>query len=190
MGFTSINAQGLSAPPYLLAFFVLLTTSYLSDRLRHRGYFILALSSTGATGYLILAFAKSTGARYFGVYLAASGIFPSIALIYPWLINNQGNDSRKATSLAMVNLIGQCGPLLGTHLFPAEDKPYYVSGMATCAAFMFFVGTLVLSLQFWLRHQNATRDAEYGRVPNNTKEERKQSELAVSEADPLFRYTL
>lgn len=189
MGFTSINAQGLSAPPYIVSFIVLIITCYLSDRLRNRGFFILGLSFTGGLGYLFLSIAKSTAWRYTGVYLAAAGIFPSIAIILPWVLNNQGNDSRKATGLAMLNTIGQCGPLLGTHLFPASQKPYYVSGMAVCSAFMFLVGLLAMILQSWLRAENKKLDALHGAVPD-TSEAKKQSELAVSEADPLFRYTL
>jgi hypothetical protein len=80
MGFASIRAQGLSAPPYLLSFFILICCSFASDRMGQRGYFIIALSSIGGAGYLILALAKSIAARYTAVFLAAAGIFPTIAV--------------------------------------------------------------------------------------------------------------
>jgi hypothetical protein len=83
MGFTSIRAQGLSAPPYLLSFFVLIASSFASDRLGQRGYFIIVLSCVGGAGYLILALATSTAARYTAVFLAAAGIFPTIAVRRP-----------------------------------------------------------------------------------------------------------
>lgn len=189
MGFTSVKAQGLSAPPYVLSFLVLVTCSYISDKVRNRGFFILGLSFTGGVGYLILAVAKSTAARYTGVFLAAAGIFPSISIILPWVLNNQGNDSKKATGLAMLNLVGQCGPLLGTRLFPTEESPYYVKGMSICSAFMFFVGILAMFLQTYLRYLNRLKDQEFGPMPN-TELGKKQLQLAVSEDDPHFRYTL
>ncbi|KAJ2976223.1 hypothetical protein NUW58_g8140 [Xylaria curta] len=37
MGFTAVNAQGLSAPPYLLAFIVCVTTAWVADRTQQRG---------------------------------------------------------------------------------------------------------------------------------------------------------
>lgn len=188
MGFSSINAQGLSAPPYILSYIVLLICSNLSDRVRNRGFFIFGLSFTGGIGYVVLATTSSTAARYTGVFLAAAGIFPSIALILPWVLNNQGNDSKKATGLAMLNLIGQCGPVLGTHLFPASQSPYYRPGMSVCAAFLFLVGILAMTLQTLLRIQNRRKDRAFGKI--ETPEGRELSLRAVAEDDPMFRYML
>lgn len=63
MGFTSIRAQGLSAPPYLASFFVVIAAGYFSDRLKDRSAFIIPLSLVGFAGYLILALATSTAVR-------------------------------------------------------------------------------------------------------------------------------
>jgi len=62
--------------------------------------------------------------RYTGVFLAASGIFPSIANILPWVANNQGNDDRRGVAFVMLNFIGQVGPILGTRMYPTSQAPY------------------------------------------------------------------
>src|SRR5258708_1558298 len=55
MGFSFINAQGLSAPPYFLAFLAVLLSTWIADRTSQRGYTTLLLSLLGqqATSYLL-----------------------------------------------------------------------------------------------------------------------------------------
>ena len=142
MGFSSINAQGLTAPPYFIAFLVTIFSTYVADRTQQRGLTIAFLSCIGGIGYVLLAATTSVGVRYFGVFLAASGVFPSIANILPWVLNNQGSDTRRGTGIALLNFIGQCGPLLGTNVFPTNEGPRYVKGQAICAAFIFFNAVL------------------------------------------------
>lgn len=87
MGFTAINAQGLTAPPFFVSFLMTIFTSWIADRLQQRGLVIIAMSIIGAIGYVLLATCTTIGVRYFGVFLAASGVFPCIANILPWVLS-------------------------------------------------------------------------------------------------------
>lgn len=87
MGFTSINAQGLTAPPYFLSFLLTIATTWLADRFQQRGLMIAFLSIVGAVGYVILATCTTVGVRYLGVFLAAAGVFPCIGNILPWSLS-------------------------------------------------------------------------------------------------------
>ena len=87
MGYGSINAQGLSAPPYFIAFLFALITTYAADRTRQRGLMIASTSIIGGAGYIILATVQSVGARYFAVFLAASGVFSTIPNIIAWTLS-------------------------------------------------------------------------------------------------------
>jgi len=100
--------------------------------------------------------------RYLGLYPATAGFFSAITIIITWTINNQESDSRKGTGMAMLNLIGQCGPLVGTSIFPKTDAPYYVRGMTICAAFMALVGILAFILRVVLIKQNKRRRGSKG----------------------------
>jgi len=162
MGFTSIHAQGLTAPPYFLSFLCCILTTYLADRTRQRGLVILALSAIGGTGYLLLAVCQSVAVRYFAIFLASAGVFPSVANILPWVLNNQGSDTKRGVGIALLQMIGQVGPVLGTNMFPSTEGPYYVKGMSVCAAFMYFNGLLALALRTYLAWQNKKAD-ERGR---------------------------
>ena len=187
MGFSSVNAQGLSAPPYFLGFLVVLFSTWLADRTSQRGFTILVLSLVGAAGYIMLAVSTSTGVRYAGVYLAAAGIFPSIGNILPWVMNNQGSDTRRGTGIAMINVVGQCGPLLGTRLYPTSEQPYYRKGMWVCAAFMLFNGALALSLRFLLVWENKKLDEKFSSVESQKPD---VSSGGEENAGPRFRYIL
>lgn len=87
MGFTSINAQGLSAPPYFLSFLTSVLTPWIADRYQQRGLMIAFLSIVGLIGYILLATCTAVGPRYIGVWMAASGVFPCIANILPWVLS-------------------------------------------------------------------------------------------------------
>ncbi|KAI9835273.1 MAG: hypothetical protein M1819_002417 [Sarea resinae] len=164
MGFSSINAQGLTAPPYFLSWIITILTCYIADRTKQRGLMITFLSLIGGIGYIILGSTKTTGPRYFAVFLAAAGVFPGIANILPWVLNNQGSDTRRGTGIAILNIVGQCGPLLGTRLYPMNEAPNYIKGHYTCAAFMFFTGILALTLRQLLAWENKQLDRKYGTV--------------------------
>lgn len=84
MGYSAIDSQGLSAPPYFVAFLLALVTTYIADRTQQRGFILVFTATVGAIGYLVLATVKSVGVRYFAVYLAAAGVFPTIPNILAW----------------------------------------------------------------------------------------------------------
>lgn len=160
MGFASVDAQGLTAPPYFAAFLICLWTTWLADRLQQRGLIIALLSLVGCAGYVLLAACRPVAVRYVGVFLAAAGVFPAIANILSWLLTNQRSDTRRGAGIAIMNVVGQCGPLLGTRAFPARTAPYYTPGMSICAAFMFFNACLALGLRTYFKVMNARWDRE------------------------------
>jgi len=87
-----------------------------------------------------------------------------ITIIITWNINNEESESKQGAAFAMLQFIGQCGPLVGTRLYPAEDAPFYVSGMAVCAGAMVFVACLSVGLRIYLGWKNRRVQGEYGRI--------------------------
>ncbi len=87
MGYSSVNAQGLTAPPFFLSFLVTIISVYIADKTQQRGFTVIVMSTIGCIGYVLLAACKTVGVRYFGVFLAAAGIFPTIANILPWVLS-------------------------------------------------------------------------------------------------------
>lgn len=198
MGFTRVNAQGLTAPPFFLSFLTVIATCYIADRTQQRGIVIAILSAIGGAGYVILATTKNVAGRYFAIFLAAAGIFPAIGNVLPWVTNNQGSDTRRGTGIVLLNLIGQCGPLLGTRLYPKHEGPFYVKGQSVCAGFMFLFCALSLILRTLLVWENKKLDEKYGTVAEQrlameeaeARGEGKAVAVGVENYGPLFRYVL
>ena len=90
----------------------------------------------------------------------------------------------------MLNLIGQCGPLLGTNVFPSTDGPRYVRGFSICAAFIFFNALLALTLRTLLVWENARLDKKHGLVNGGRDGKAATGEAAVENYGPSFRFVL
>ncbi|GKU14419.1 unnamed protein product [Fusarium langsethiae] len=162
MGHDTHTSQALSAPPYLAAFVIVLFTAHMSNRLRTRTIPLIFHALASSSGYAILALAKPLNLpnfiRYMAVYPAAIGFFNVVTLIITWSINNQSSQSRQGGGFALLQLVGQCGPLVGTRLYPDRDAPYYAPGMSTCAEAMLGVSILAYALRFYLKYQNRKLD--------------------------------
>lgn len=89
----------------------------------------------------------------------------------------------------MINLIGQCGPFLGTTRFPSSQAPRYVKGMSICAAFMFFSALLALTQRLLLAWENKRLDRKYGSAAT-AKIAGMTDGVVVENYGPTFRYVL
>lgn len=108
-GYTNARAQLLTVPPYAVAFVGTLASSYLSDRLRKRGIFVVILMLLSAVGFAILiGVPHQNGARYFATFLVVLGAFSNIPLMLSWAANTAGSHSAAAVRLGFMNSVGQC----------------------------------------------------------------------------------
>lgn len=197
MGHDTLTSQALSAPPYLAAFVIVLFTAHMSDRLRTRTVPLIFHALASSCGYAILALAKPLNLpnfiRYMAVYPAAVGFFNVVTLIITWSINNQANQSRQGGGFALLQLVGQCGPLVGTRLYPDRDAPYYAPGMSTCAIAMLLVSILAYALRFYLKYKNRKFDraeSERRQAGDEVEEEGLVGPGRRKSAAVVFRYML
>ncbi|EOD48603.1 putative mfs transporter protein [Neofusicoccum parvum UCRNP2] len=158
--FSTIKSNGLSAPPYLLCFLLIIVTAYTSDRLRLRGPFATFSALMSATGFIILGSATSVTARYIGIFFAVQ-IFVTVAVVLVWNANTNETGSKRAGGLWIMMTVGQCGPLLGTNMFPEEEGPYYRKGMWVSCSFALTAATASALLSFLLWRENKQRDRLY-----------------------------
>jgi MFS family permease len=164
MGYSALMSQALSAPPFLLAFVVVLVTAAVSDRHRARSSYLIMHAFVSAISYLTIALIGyfhahlstrlHTILRYICIYPAAAGFFSAITIIITWSMDNRIAHEGKGTGVALLNLIGQCGPLIGTRLYPDSDGPWFVRGMFACSMFMLVVVVLAVVLRFLLSRAN------------------------------------
>ncbi|KIX04321.1 uncharacterized protein Z518_05188 [Rhinocladiella mackenziei CBS 650.93] len=193
MSFSPLASQALAAPPYLLSFFFVLLVGRYSDKIPDsRSLFLIGVALVSALSYAGIAIAgtlhESLGdagsitIRYVAVYGAAMGLFASVTLIITWTLNNQATATGKGTGLTILNIVGQCGPLIGVHVFPKSHGPFYIPGMAVCAGFM-ALGVAGLAGVLRLVLQNANRKNGFAQPARGGEYELVSSTVRKTEED-------
>ncbi|KAF7318853.1 MFS general substrate transporter [Mycena chlorophos] len=168
LGFTKAAAQLLTVPPYALAAVMLVLFCFISDRLQSRGILMSISCIIGGIGYIILLTVHSNvHARYFAVFCIVGGTYTTIGLIIAWYAHNLGSESKRATGIPIFMAMGQCGSVLGSHLFPLTQGPHYVQGFGVSCALEFLAAIISLVLSYSYRRDNARRNELYG-VPDPT----------------------
>lgn len=175
MDFSALTSQILSAPPYLASFVFVLFIGAYSDRTSNsRGWCLMACAGMSCVAYFAIAtlgFLSARGMvpnglsvaiRYAAIYPAAMGLFASVILIITWNLNNQRSSHEKGLAMMVMNVVGQCGPLVGVNLFPDSAGPHYVSGMIVNGVFMAGVVVLAGVLRWYLRVKNRVGAGEGG----------------------------
>jgi hypothetical protein len=105
-----------------------------------------------------------TGIRYTGVMLAGSTVFSISSLVIVWNGNNMESDSARGAGMALLHVLGQCGPLVGTRVYPKSDGPYFVKGSVVCAVFMGLACALAMMQRWRLRRINERNDREEAKL--------------------------
>ena len=127
MGFSTAQAQLLSTPPYVFAFFTTMFVAVVVERIKFRSPFIIGSSLLAIVGYVMLISSTRPALLYAGTILAAGGIYCAIALILSWPANNVSGQTKRATASAMQISIGNLGAIMGTQLYrPAWGPRFFI----------------------------------------------------------------
>jgi len=186
-GFTNAITQLLTVPPYAVAAILLLSFSWCSDRLQSRGVFMSTACVISGIGYvLLLAVPTNVHVRYFAVHCIVGGTYTTIGLIIAWFAHNLGSETKRATGIPLFMSIGQCGSVLGSHIFPLTEGPRYIKGFGISCALAFLAAILSMVLSTSYRMDNARRDRLYGKP--NARGRVDTAELADKAND--FRYVI
>ncbi|KAM6503393.1 Major facilitator superfamily domain containing protein [Amanita muscaria] len=166
LDYSNATAQLFTVPPYAVAAVVLVLFSFVSDRIQSRGIPMAIASTISAIGYLLLLVVKDNRVRYFSIFCLTSGTYTPISLILAWFAHNLGSETKKATGIPVLMAIGQCGSILGSHIFPKTDGPLYIRGYAICCALAWLcvICSLILTAipQISYRWDNAKRNRLHG----------------------------
>lgn len=124
-----------------------------------RGPFCALSGLIAAIGFIINATVNSSAVRYFSIFLSVQ-IFASVALLLAWTANIHATESKRAGGYTVLATIGQCGPVLGTNVFPESEAPRYREGLWISAAFCLVVVFVSILLSSWLIWENKKMDRE------------------------------
>ncbi|KAI1321503.1 MFS transporter [Xylariaceae sp. FL0255] len=157
LGFTSIQAQLLTVPPWVVGFIVALLLSYSSDRLDARGWHISAISIVGGAGWLAAGLLPPDAyiKRYICLLIAATGAFPAAPSMTNWVTCNSPSLFTIPLAIALHNSSAGVGQVIAQWIWkPAEAAQGYPTGNFVCAASNFFVAAVTFGLRLWYGRMN------------------------------------
>ncbi|KAJ8110811.1 hypothetical protein OPT61_g6440 [Boeremia exigua] len=193
MGFSSTNAQLLSAPPYVAGAISAIIVARFADRYRWRLPFIVGPLLSLMTAYAVL-FSFSAKIRqnvalcYTFVHLATTSVYPVIPGGNTWTVNNLAGPEKRGMGIAFMIGLGNCGGIIGSFIFLQSESPRYQTGWGTALGFIIWGMVSACTLEAVYKIKNKRRDA----VPESeVRSKYTEQELArMGDRSPLFRYTL
>ncbi|KAH8653389.1 MFS transporter-like protein [Xylariales sp. PMI_506] len=185
LGYQSTTAQLFTVPPNMVAFFFVLGTSFLSDKIKARGH-IMAVGCVIATGgYVMLLVAKKSSVRYGGTFLIASGVYPGSAMIMGWMSNNLAPHYVRATGVGFQIAFANCAAFPATLTYLAQDAPDYVLGHSVSLGALVLCFTTICLQMVYCSWENRRR--ERGDRDDRLEQE---NHHRLGHRHPTFRYTL
>lgn len=188
LGWTSIKAQVMLIPMWIVAFIFNVSTSLLSDLLRHRFSFAFGgvLLSTIGYGLLLNQRHLSAGVRYAALYFLGAGNFTTQPTVMTWLINNVGGQYKRGIASAFQIGLGNISGLIASNIYLPQQAPEYPVGYGVGLGMVWLCGLSCLIFLGLLIDENRKRArGERDHVLSLPEEE-----LAnLGDGHPSFRFT-
>ena len=157
---TSIHAQVMSIPIYIVACVVALLIAFMTDRHRHRYIFAMLGLVIASIGYILLLCQKSVsiGVRYFAIYLITAGGYTTQPIVLVWLMNNLGGHYKRGIGAAIQIGFGNCGGIVASNIYLTKESPTYRSGFGVSLALLWLCGVACTIFYLGLRMENQKRE--------------------------------
>ncbi|GAA5876599.1 hypothetical protein JCM16303_003595 [Sporobolomyces ruberrimus] len=156
-GYSTVQTQLLTVPPFVAAFLFTLLTAWYSDKYGSRGICAMICSVIGTIGYTMFYKSMLTSVRYVALFLAVVGIYSAAPALITWMPNNSAGHYRKSTSIAFGFIMTNCGGIASTWLFPQEEAPAYATASKTLIAMTVLMGLFAGLNLIYLRYANAQK---------------------------------
>ncbi|KAJ8454629.1 hypothetical protein ONZ45_g19230 [Pleurotus djamor] len=163
MGYTVLNAQLLTAPPYVFAAIFSFALAWLSDKLVLRGPFLVFQAIFAIIGLCLTAFHTNNAVRYVGVFFGIAGGSANVPAILGYLQNNITGYTKRAFTIAITIGGGGVGGIIASTVFRSQDAPGYRPGLwVTIGSQLIIISTTgILSVYYHFKNK-AVRE---GRSP-------------------------
>ncbi|KAF8065095.1 MFS general substrate transporter [Lyophyllum atratum] len=184
LGFSSINAQGLTVAPYVVGWFMVFFQAWHSDRTKDRGWHIMLSCALSFIGYVILATSvqKSVGAAYFALFLVVGGNYSLFPLVMSWAANTFSPTSKRGVGTAFIVSISNCVSIASPQIY-FDPEDLYRKGHAISAACLF----VSFCAAFILRTRLSRKNKSNAKILAAMSEEDKQAASSeVWDHDPRY----
>jgi hypothetical protein len=193
MGFSSTQAQLLTAPPYTCGAISAVVSALMADKLVWRMPFIVASQTLLVVAFAVLfTFAEhikqNVALCYVMVCVACVGLYPIIPGNNSWTVNNLAGAEKRAAGLGFMIMLGNSGGIPGSFIFIQSESPRYPTGFGTSlgVACGGIVAALWLEFLYWSHNKKYEFLTEQEAVATYGEEELER----MGNKSPLFKYCL
>ncbi|RMZ82981.1 hypothetical protein DV737_g1792, partial [Chaetothyriales sp. CBS 132003] len=185
-GYSAIETQFHSVPPWAAAFVFSMLVAYFSDALRHRFLFAFVPILIAIAGFAVLINVHDKhNVEYGALFLIVCGMYSAMPILIGWFTMNLSGHHRRAVGSAWQIGFGNIGGIIATYSFPAGDaKDFYRKGYSICLGFICLgAATSVLyaaAVVLQNRQRKSTHNVELTEYEN----------AALGDMSPDFRYLL
>ncbi|KAJ8522150.1 hypothetical protein ONZ45_g1203 [Pleurotus djamor] len=163
MGYSTLHAQLLVAPPNVCGALFSFGLAILSDKTGLRAPFLLFQAIISLIGLSLTAFHTSNGVRYFGVFLGLSGGMANVPGTLGYLQNNVAGHTKRAFTTALTIGGGGVGGIIASTVFRSQDAPGYRPGLwVTIGSQLLVIVILFINTTYYYFKNKAVRE---GRSP-------------------------
>lgn len=185
-GYSAIETQLHSVPPWAAAFAFAMVIAYASDKTRHRFLFAIIPICVCIAGFAILiAVHNRKHLQYGALFLVAMGAYSAMPVIVCWFNMNLGGHHRRAVGTAWQVGFGNIGGIIAVYAFLAKDAPKYITGYSICVAFVCLSGiscAIYFAMCYWQNRRREKSPTDIGLT------EYEKTELG--DLSPDYRYLL
>jgi hypothetical protein len=128
--------------------------------------------------------------KYAGTFFAAAGIYPNVPQGVAWNGNNIGGSVKRSVGIAMHVGFGNLGGAISGFIYQTKDSPNFYPGHGTLIATLSMSTILCIFMHIYLRRENARRDREYAKAPEDYTDEERRLEREKGDYASFFRYTI
>ena len=188
LGYTAAAAQVRSIPIFVVAAVAAVGASYLTDRMRHRFWFIMFGLIVASVGYILLLCGArlSAGVKYFALFLIVPGGYIAQPIVLVWVSNLMSGHYKRSVSSAVQVGLGNIGGIVASNVFfESEAKnARYPTGYGVSLGMLWICGVASVVLLFYVKRENRRRD----RGERDYRLEEEDSEN-LGDDHPHFRFT-
>ncbi|KAJ9145499.1 MFS transporter [Pleurostoma richardsiae] len=154
MGYSSLEAQYLTIPVYILGGACFLTFAFISDHLSLRSPFILLANIFGIVGYILILCPTPNGVKFFGTFLCAIAVYNGPGLNLTWLNVNVAPHYRRAAAIGFQQTMGNTAGIVAGQIY---RKAPYVLGNAFSIGALGVAQMLIVAKYLYVRRCNTQK---------------------------------
>ncbi|KAL4925274.1 major facilitator superfamily domain-containing protein [Aspergillus undulatus] len=156
LGYSDLQAQLFTVPPYGIAYPITLLIAWLSDRFKSRGIFATCCCAMASIAFIIQAALPADAyiARYAFLVIATISVFGGLPSINAWVGDNVRNTTASSLAIALNIAFSGPGQIIGVWIYRSQDAPAYRLGHGVNAAMAAIAASLSLGLTIYYRRLN------------------------------------